>query len=310
MPGVLLGVGLLLATIGCSELNARRIAREGNELYHAGNYAEAAASYEQSEGMYPGIPAVVFNHGLACRQLMLTGDSKQEKEKATDCALASFESLQKLETEDDRAQRLYIQTLFDADRYEQLAAMYSKRHQERPDDLEAVNALIQVYSRWDKWDDALEWMVRRAEMNAKSADAAYSVGVFIYDRLFNKGGAGDATRFDPRPDVEQTVLPPAFAKDDVVDERRVALADKGIEWLKQALERRQKFENALVYLNLLYRQRALASLDDPEQWQKDVEQAEKWRTQAQAVAQETASLAPATAQQVDDDSATTAGEDE
>jgi hypothetical protein len=182
-----------------------------------------------------------------------------------------------------------VQTLFDADRYEQLAELYTEKAQQDPNDLEAVNILIQVYSRWDKWDEMLKWSIRRAEISSDDAEAAYSVGVLIYNRLFSKGGGADATRYDPRPDVEQSVLPPVFAPDDIVGEARVALADKGISFLEKALARRTDYQNAMVYLNLLLRQRSLAYLDDPEKWQSDIQRAEEWRTKAQKLALSAAS---------------------
>src|SRR3954453_23674274 len=58
-------VALLLAGSGCSELQARHHAREGNDRFVAGDYAGAVAQYEVAEQKYPpGLHVIELNKGL------------------------------------------------------------------------------------------------------------------------------------------------------------------------------------------------------------------------------------------------------
>ena len=102
----LLRFALLLPLMGCSELRARHLGRQGNQHFRDGDYAAALKSYSASERLYP-LPVVAFNKGLACRQLMLPGSKSAENERSVDCALSAFRQLKKLDPSDVRADQLY-----------------------------------------------------------------------------------------------------------------------------------------------------------------------------------------------------------
>jgi tetratricopeptide (TPR) repeat protein len=281
----LLQVSVVLAItavvgLGCTELRARQHAREGNRLYQSGEYAEAIQEYELAEALYPDLPTVVLNKGLACRQLLVPGGQSNDNKRAVDCALEAFARLQHLRPDDPRGEQLYVQTLFDADRFEQLEAMYSRKLEKDARDLKAIHGLIQVYSRWERWREALKWTLQRARLEPKDAEAQYAAGVLIHNLLFEKGGSGDNAAFDPRPGAKPDQRQPSFAQGDLVNQDRARLADVGLEHLDRALAIRPGFAEAMTYMNLVYRQKALAFLDAPERWQEQMNAAEMWRQRA------------------------------
>jgi tetratricopeptide (TPR) repeat protein len=271
---------LALSQLGCSELRARQLGREGNRHFKEGDYRAAADAYSASEQLHP-LAVVALNKGLACRQLLLPGAKSAEVERAADCALKAFRKLKELSPGDSRADQLYQQTLFDADRFEELVRLYEKQLAATPDDPAAINGLIQVYTRWDRWDDALRWMVERTKRRPADPEAHYAVGVFIYNRLFAKGGGPEKSSFDPRPGLEPK-QPPAFGAGDITGKERVALADQAIFELKRALELRPTYTEAMTYLGLVYRQQSFAYFDQPAAWQASVDSAEALRRQAAA----------------------------
>src|SRR6187402_2545513 len=78
----LLSAAVLLAVTGCSELQARHHAREGNDLFRAGDYAGAVREYETAEEIFPaGLHVIELNKGLACRQLMVPGGKGPEQDR-------------------------------------------------------------------------------------------------------------------------------------------------------------------------------------------------------------------------------------
>jgi hypothetical protein len=209
---------------------------------------------------------------------MLPAAKTAENDRFVECALGAFERLTQLRPGDPRGERLYVQTLFDADRFEVLAARYQRELDQKPNDLGALNGLIQVYARWDRWDDLLRLSVRRADLQHADAEAQYSVGVLIWSRLFQKGGNGEKASFNPLAEPKQA--PPPFGEGDVVGAERVRLADQGISYLEKALAIRPKYREAMTYLNLMYRQKAYAYFDSPGDWQSSINSAEQWRTRA------------------------------
>lgn len=270
-----------LSGFGCSEFRARQRAREGNQHFREGNYAAAVAAYSAAEQLHP-MPVISFNKGLACRQLMMPGSKSAQAEQATDCALASFQRLKQQSPLDPRADQLYQQTLFDADRFDALSQLYIAQLRHTPSDLAALNGLIQVYSNSGRWDDALHWTIERAQRATRDAEAQYAVGVLIYSHLFEKGGGSEQSTYDPRPGAAPKIQPMANPGD-ITGPARVALAEQGIEYLKKALALRAAYAEAVTYLGLLYRQESFAYFDQPAKWQTAVDTAEEFRKQATAL---------------------------
>jgi len=278
-PRLVCGILLCLVALpGCTELRARSHARKGNRLYLDGNYSAAVEEYTQAEQLLPSFATIALNKGLACRQMMMPGAKTPENTRNVECALSSFNRMKELKADDPRGDRLYVQTLFDADRFETLADRYKKELDQKPNDLAALNVLIQVYSRWDKWDELLKLTSRRAELQSRDAEDQYAVGVLIWNRLFQKGGNGEKAGYNPKAEPKQP--PPPFGEGDIVLDERVRLADVGISFLEKALAIRPKYREAMTYLNLLYRQKSFAFFDRPDDWQTAMNAAEQWRTRA------------------------------
>jgi tetratricopeptide (TPR) repeat protein len=287
--GALLLLAVLVAGTGCSELQARHHARKGNGHYLDGDYASAVREYEIAEQLYPaGLHVVELNKGLACRQQIVPGGKSPEQERAVDCALNAFTRMKALRPEDPRGDQLYVQTLFDADRFDTLIAMYEEQAKKNPNDMAAINSLINVHSRADHWSEALKWSMKRADLSPTDAEAQYTVGVMIFNRLFQRGGADKGT-YDPRPDPNASPkdppkMPPPFSLGDLMGADRVRVADLGLRYMSKALEIRPNYREAMGFMSLLYRQKAYAFLDKPVEWEQWVNTAEEWRGKANSLA--------------------------
>jgi tetratricopeptide (TPR) repeat protein len=265
----------------CSEVRGRRLLQKANQLYRDGQYREAVATFEQAERFVPDMWLLWLNKGYTCRGMLIPGARTPENQAVLKCALEAFKRLQELKPEDHRGPALYVQTLFEADQFETLAGMYQQRFQKNPQDVEALQGLIQVYSKWPKHlDEALQWHRKKVELLPGDAEAHYSAAVFIWQQLFTRGGGADRASFDPRPDPnkpKRVKVPPAMASDDLVGQQRVDLADEGIKLLEKAVALRPKYQEAMAYVNLLYRQKSYAYFDQPDEWQKAVDKATEWR---------------------------------
>jgi tetratricopeptide (TPR) repeat protein len=276
-------VALILAiaslAAGCSEVRGRRKVQAGNRLYRDGHYKEAVDAFTEAERFVPNLPQLWLNKGYTCRQMLVPGSKTDESVFASKCAKEAFEKYQKLSPQDPRGEMLYVQTLFDSDEFEQLAKMYEERFKKNPRDIEALNGLIQVYSKWNKLDESLEWYGRKAEVLSNDPEAQYGAGVFIYTQLFQHGGGPEKSTHDPRPDPNkprEVKVHPGFGPGDIISQQRVDLADTGIKYLEKAVALRPKYHEAMTYINLLNRQKSYAYFDYPDDWQKCVDQAVIW----------------------------------
>ena len=269
----------------CSQVRGRKRIREANELYHRGKYAEAVTLYKEAEALVPDLPALWLNEGYTCRQLIAPGGHDPESRSAAGCALGAFRRLGEVAPRDPRAGELILQTWFDMQDYPSLETAFLERHRQAPDDLDAVHGLQDVYFKWGKWPQALEWSKQAAALRSSDAEAQYGVGTFVWQILSTHGGGAQMAGYSPWPDVagtkaSMTVAPPASTAGDITAEARVALADQGIVYLERALARRPRYPEAMTYLALLWRQKSFAFFTDPIAWQGAVDEADNWQQRA------------------------------
>jgi tetratricopeptide (TPR) repeat protein len=303
---VVLALSVALLASGCNEVRGRRKVQEANHLYRDGNYKEAVSLYREAEAFVPALPQLWLNEGYTCRQLIVPGEQKADSPSKSyaECALTAFKKYQELAPQDTRGEVLYLQTLFDSDRFDDLIKIYTERFNKNPKEIENVNGLIQVYSKANKLDESLEWYNRKAEILTNDPEAQYGVGVFIWQQLMQHGGGPEKQTFDPRPDPNHpkaVKLIPGDSRGDIVSQQRIDLADSGIKFLEKAVALRPKYHEAMVYINLLYRQKSFAYFNDPAEWQKCIDAAGEWSKKSlEAQGKPTTPAAPAPGVNADD----------
>ncbi len=270
----------------CTQVRGRKRIQEANELYRRGRYAEAVTLYKEAEALVPNLPVLWLNEGYTCRQLIAPGGQDPESRRAAACALGAFRRLGEVAPKDPRAGELTLQTWFDVQDYPSLEAAFLERRRRAPDDLDAVHGLQDVYFKWGKWPQALEWSKQAAALRSDDAQAQYGVGTFVWQILSTHGGGAQMAGYSPWPEVApksdsaMTVAPPATAAGDITDKERVALADQGIAYLEKAVARRPRYPEAMTYLALLWRQKSFAFFADPIAWQGAVDEADNWQQRA------------------------------
>lgn len=280
VPAVGMALAFAATLAGCSEVRGRRKIQEANEFYKNGDYKSAVAGFEEAEKLVPDLPVLWLNKGFTCRQLIVPGAKTPESVSASKCALSAFSRYKELKPDDPKGDLLYIQTLFDSDEFDALAKMFEERYRRNPKDPEPVQGLMQVYTKWNKIDDALQWYRVMADLKPNDAEAQYGVGVFLYQQLFMKGGGPEKSMFDPRPDPnkpKEKKVPPPFGYGDIIMQQRIDYADEGIKYLEKAVALRPTYTDAMTYANLLYRQKSYALFNEPEAWQESVNKAEEWK---------------------------------
>jgi tetratricopeptide (TPR) repeat protein len=290
---------------GCSEVRGRKRIQEANELYKRGRYREAVTAFESAEALVPNLPTLWLNKGYTCRQLIAPGGRDAESQRAAVCALAAFRRLHELAPSDARAEQLTVQTWFDIDDFATLEKNFLERVARAPNDYDVVHSLQEVYFKWGKWPQALEWSTRAAALRPNDAEAQYGVGTFIWQVLAAHGGGPDMAAYDPRPrpapegaepsaprpkrrsksDEPELVPPPPpppTLAADVTGKSRIDLADQAIAHLEKAIALRPHYADAMTYLALVWRQKSFALFAEPAAWQQAVDRANEWQKRATA----------------------------
>jgi len=301
---IFVSLGILIGVAGCSEVRGRKKIQEANELYKRGRYQEAVAAFEAAEALVPNLPTLWLNKGYTCRQLIAPGGHDPESRRAADCALAAFRRLHELAPKDPRAEQLTVQTWFDVDDFATLETTFLDRYRRAPGDYDVVHGLQEVYYKWGKWPQALEWSTRAAALRPTDAQAQYGVGTFIWQVLAGHGGGPDMAAYDPRPrpapdddagvhrpkrpgkpgepELIPPPAPPAALPGDVAGKARVELADQAIAHLEKAVALRPHYADAMTYLALVWRQKSFGLFGEPAAWQQAVDRANEWQKRALA----------------------------
>ncbi|MBI4508938.1 MAG: tetratricopeptide repeat protein [Deltaproteobacteria bacterium] len=230
-----LACAALLVTGACEQVSARRKIQEGNKAYQAGKYEHAVTSFEAGLRLRPDLAMGWYNLGLAHLALFAPGLKGDENEKHAQCAIEAFRRYLERVPEDMKARDYLLSTYIDSGHHEGALEYFQDRLKKDPSDIEAIAQLAQVNAQAGNFEEAIRWHRVRIDKETTSdakADTWYSIGVLGWRRL-NK-----------HPEV--------------AGGERARIADEGIEALKQADGLRGIHKPTLVYLNLLFRERALA----------------------------------------------------
>jgi tetratricopeptide (TPR) repeat protein len=221
---------------GCTEVGARRDIQEGNKLYYAGKYDEAIKVYNEALAARPELAIGWFNLGLSHLAMYSPGLKTPENEMHAKGTIDALSKYLAIVPNDTQARDYLLSTYIDSGRYEDVLAYFEQKLEQNPQDIEAVTQLASVCTQAQRYDCAIKWHKKKAEMvpgTDTKADSWYSIGVMDWRRLYQ------------HPEVTGV--------------ERLKIADEGIGALLEADRIRAHHAATLSYVNLLYRERAHAS---------------------------------------------------
>jgi tetratricopeptide (TPR) repeat protein len=132
-----------------------------------------------------------------------------------------------------------------------------------------------------KLDEAKDWQKKVLAEDSKDPEAAYTVGVIDWMQAhqntltallpagINDDGEGNAK-------APKNIMEPLKAKNG-------PLVEEALQYLNQAVANRPNYDDAMAYLNLIYRRKADVDWGNDAARKDDVAKAEQWRSQAMGV---------------------------
>jgi tetratricopeptide (TPR) repeat protein len=148
-------------------------------------------------------------------------------------------------------------------------------------DLHDVNAMKQIAGidfSIKKLDDAKAWQKKILAENTKDPEAAYAIGVIDWTeahqnvlKMLAAAGLND--------DGEGNAKAPAEVMA-AIKTQNGALIEEALKYLHQAEEYRFNYDDAMAYLDLIYRRKADLDWGEEAARKDDVAKAEEWRTKA------------------------------
>ncbi len=237
-------VGMVLAMSGCNRLAARDQLNKGVDAYKAGKYEEAINHFQKATELDPSLPMAKSYLATALSQNIVPGLTTVENLKTANQAISIFQQI--------------------------LA--------KDPTDVNSIKQIAGIYFNIKKLDDAKEWQKKVLAVDPKDPEAAYTIGVIDWTKahenklqLLVPAGLND--------DGEGNIKAPKKLMAQLKDENS-ALIEEGLQYLTEAINNRPNYDDAMQYLNLIYRNKADMDYGDPKAVAADIATAKDWAAKA------------------------------
>jgi len=230
--GVSLAAILICAVAfsGCNKLKARDLLNRGVQAYKNGLYDEAIADFQKARNLDPGLLNAQLYLGTAYASQYIPGAPSEENISKGTQAIKEFQEVLKVDPNnltaiDHIGSILFLMagTPFSPEKFEESKSYHERHIRLKRDDPEPYY-----------WVAVIDWTL------------AYRANVDI--RLsYNKA--------NPRKQIkDEDPLPPKYREEYTA--KFQTMVEEGIQELNTAIKLRPDYEDAMAYLNFLYRRKA------------------------------------------------------
>jgi tetratricopeptide (TPR) repeat protein len=236
--------GMVLSMSGCNRLAARDQLNKGVEAYKSARYEEAIGHFQKATQLDPSLPMAKTYLATALAQNVVPG----------------------LDTPDN------LQTAKQAiDIFQEVLA-------KDPNDVNSLKQIAGIYFSIKKFDDAKAWQKKVLAVDPKDPEAAYTIGAIDWT-LAHENTLKALAPAGINDDGEGNVKAPKKIMEEIKTEN-AALVDEGLQYLNQAVANRPNYDEAMVYLNLIYRRKADVDYGDAAAVSADIAAAKDFTSKA------------------------------
>src|SRR5437016_8842004 len=231
-------VGLaMLSTVACNKLQARDQLNKGVQSYKSAKYEEAIDHFQKAVSLDPGLINARLYLATAYAQQYIPGADTEDNNKMAQQAIDQYKAV------------------LDRDKK----------------NINSVKGIAYLYLQMKKFEDAKSYYRKAAELDPNDPEVYYSVGVIDWTESFQ-----------PRME-ERSKL--GLRPEEPLKDKKVCASLKqkswdsiqdGIDSLNKALQFRPDYDDAMAYMNLLYREKADLECDNPAARAADLKTADEW----------------------------------
>lgn len=240
---VLAVAAALLTIAGCKKLQARDQLNKGVQAYKGMKYEKAIENFKNAVNLDPDLEVAKLYLATALMQQYVPG----------------------IDTPDNNA---YAQ---------QAISEYKEVLRDDSKSITALKGIASLYMNMKKFDESAEYYKKAIDADPNDPEAYYSVGVIDWTAVYkdisdrkSKVGLG----------VEDQAKGKGFCEDvKAADGPRI---DEGLKMLQTAMDKRQDYDDAMTFTNLLYHRKADTECGDPDAYKADLKAANDWSDKAMA----------------------------
>jgi tetratricopeptide (TPR) repeat protein len=235
----------IISSVGCGKLRARDQLNKGVNAYRNAKYEEAIDHFQQAVALDPGLVNGKLYLATALMQQYIPGVDSPDNIKLADQAI---------------------------DQYQHVLDMNAPRDQR----LNAAKGIASLYYNMKKFEEAKKYNHLVSDIDPNDPDPYYSIGVIDWAECYQprmeeraKLGLKPDENLNPKNKDQKKVCEELKAKN-------TPSIQEGIENLNKAIQLRPDYDDAMAYLNLMYREKADVECDDLAQRQEDLKTADSW----------------------------------
>jgi tetratricopeptide (TPR) repeat protein len=232
------GLVLMLGT-GCNKLKARDQLNKGVQAFKNNKFEQAIDHFQQAVTLDPSLINARLYLATAYAQQYVGGVDTPENIRMAEQAIEQY--------------KLVLQ----AD----------------PKNINSVKGIAYLYLQMKKFDLAKEYYKKASEVDPNDPEPYYSIAVIDWTQTY-------LPRQEARAQLGMKADDSLPAKDKKicaqVREKNTANIQEGIDNLNKAIQLRPDYDDAMAYLNLMYRERADVQCDDPAARMADLKTADEW----------------------------------
>jgi tetratricopeptide (TPR) repeat protein len=227
---------LLLLSTGCEKLKARDELNKGVSAYKGAKYQVAIEHFKSAVELDPSLLNAKLYLATAYANQYVPGSDQEDNVKIAEQAIAQFQEVLK----DD------------------------------PKNVGSIQGIANLYFQMKRMDQAKEYYKKQIVLDGSNAEAYYSVGVIDWTQAYQpRMELKNRLKLKPDEPIKDAKERAALA------EKNAPLIDEGMNLLTKSMELREDYDDAMAYLNLLYREKADIE-DSADKRDQDIKTADSW----------------------------------
>jgi Tetratricopeptide repeat len=235
----------LLFSAGCDKLKARDQLNKGVKAYKDTHYEQAIGHFQEAVNLDPALIVARMYLATAYVSQYIPGVDDADNLRTANQAITEY------------------QKVIDA-------------NPSRDQKVTSAKGIAYLYLNMKKWDDAKKYYRMASDLDPNDAEPYYSVGVIDWTACYQPRMAARA-EIGMKPDEHLNAKNKDQKK--VCDEMKAKNSptiQEGIDSLNKAISLREDYDDAMAYMNLMYRERADIECDDLAAREADLKTADSW----------------------------------
>jgi tetratricopeptide (TPR) repeat protein len=232
---------VLLSTAGCSKLRARDQLNKGVQSYKNAKYEEAINHFQQAVSLDPSLVNARLYLATAFAQQYIPGADTEDNNQMGQNAI------------------------------DQYKAVLERDH----NNINSIKGIAYLYLQMKRFEDAKTFYRKAIEVDPNDPEPYYSIAVIDWTQSYQPR-MEERAKVGLKPD--EWIMKDKGNKKvcEMLRDKNSGVIQDGIGMLQKALELRPDYDDAMAYLNLLYREKGDLECDDAAARATDLKTADEW----------------------------------